>query len=85
MKTKLFIIVLLFSVSFVNAQNIYDVVYTKDKHIPAFFPINEEIRLSLKLKSKSNADALKNILHLNDETTAVLIDTLTDITGGFQK
>lgn len=85
MKTKLFIIVLLFSVSFVNAQNIYDVVYTKDKHIPAYFPIKEEIRLSLKLKSKSNADALKNILHLNDETTAVLIDTLTDITGGFHE
>ena len=85
MKIKLLITALMFSASFVKAQNLFDVVYTNDKHIPAYLSIKEDVRLSLKMKSKSNSDALKGILHLNNETTAVLIDTLTDRTGGFHE
>ena len=84
-RVYLFITTLMISVSFVNAQNLYDVVYTIDKLIPSYLPIKNEARPSLKMKSKGNAYALNNILHLNDETTAELIDTLTDIAGGFHE
>lgn len=85
MKTKWFIIVLLFSVSFVNAQNLYDVVYTMDKQIPSYLSVKDQRLTSLRINSKNNTDALKSILQLNNETKAMLVDTLTDVSGGFHE
>lgn len=85
MRNIITILLLLISVSNLNAQVVDNVVYTIDKHIPSYLPVKDIESALIKMKYRSNTSALKNILLLNDETTTVLVDTLTDVAGGFHE
>lgn len=85
MRIESVIFTLLIALSSVTAQNIDDVVYTFDKNVPSYMSIKDIDSFPLIMKSRNNTSALKNILLLNDETTTVLVDTLTDVAGGFHE
>ena len=73
-----------------KAQNDVDkTVYTVDTQIPSYIYMKDSKIGSHLLKTSSKkvdtADFLKRILNLNEETVAVLSDTLTDFNGGFHK
>lgn len=53
-------------------------IYTVDKTIPAYLEITDLNRGDL-TKTKKRRNSLEQLLQLNERTTAVLSDTLTDI------
>ena len=59
-------------------------IYTVDKTIPAYLEITDLNRGDL-TKTKKRRNSLEQLLQLNEKTTAVISDTLTDITGGFHE
>lgn len=58
-------------------------IFTVDKTIPAYLEITELNRGNITTKNRRNS--LEQLLQLNEKTTAVLTDTLTDIAGGFHE
>lgn len=58
-------------------------IFTVDKTIPAYLEITELNRGNITTKNRRNS--LEQLLQLNERTTAVLTDTLTDIAGGFHE
>ena len=90
MKSIITIVVLLFSVTLtVEAQfgiSNFDDVYTVDQEIPSYFiPSAKYVEDSKKASMRSERNILEQLLSLNDNTTAVLVDTLTDFAGGFHE
>ena len=92
MKTRLFFVGVFFLISFLaDAQQQttdgYNMpVYTNDKHIPSYFFVPDDIgALKFNVKDSNKKSIIKNLLKLNEETTLMLADTLTDIAGGFHE
>jgi Zn-dependent metalloprotease len=93
MKTKfmLLIAVLLICQVSADAQNnkkVSDTIYTVDKVIPSYLipTSTEAINNCLKvLEYRENRNILESLLSLNENTTAVLVDTLTDFAGGYHE
>ena len=90
MKSIIVIAVSLFSgILTVNAQfgiSNFDDVYTVDQEIPSyFFPSEKDVENSKKAPMRGERNMLERLLSLNDKTTAVLVDTLTDFAGGFHE
>lgn len=90
MKKNLFL--LLISISFVitaNAQGngtIDREKYSFDDQIPAYMELQVDNDVDkMKAVHQGQSAFLKKILGLNNETTAILVDTLTDISGGFHE
>lgn len=62
------------------------VQYTMDKLIPSYLQIKEKGISSPRTTAlKARHVGLERLLNLNDETNAILKDTLTDIAGGFHE
>lgn len=88
-RLTIFLVLVVLPILTVKAQDIKvtkDVLYTIDKSIPSYLTIADRGSIKKqKVKARGNSFALKKILRLNDETTLELMDTLTDITGGFHE
>lgn len=88
MKNFIVIAVLIFTgILTVKAQfGISDLedVYSVDQEIPSyFFPSSKNADNRRKAPVRGERNILERLLSLNDKTTAVLVDTLTDFAGGF--
>lgn len=75
--------------SHVKAYSVADTVYKVDEVIPSYIIPSSEATLS-KISKKSKAvgndrNILELVLSLNENTTAVLVDTLTDFAGGYHE
>ena len=85
MKQLLFCVLLIACVR-IEAQTKMDLIYTCDKYIPSYYVVPETQKASINnSKGKDSVIILKELLKLNDETTVMLADTLTDIAGGFHE
>lgn len=93
MKNKInaFLLTILFCTlsSHVKAYSVADTVYKVDEVIPSYIIPSSEATLS-KISKKSKAvgndrNILELVLSLNENTTAVLVDTLTDFAGGYHE
>lgn len=90
MKNFIVIAVLIFTgILTVKAQfGISDLedVYSVDQEIPSyFFPSSKNADNRRKAPVRGERNILERLLSLNDKTTAVLVDTLTDFAGGFHE
>ena len=82
-----FVMALFASVISVSAQATDEIVRTKyifDKKIPSFIDIEQKDNSDVKEKVDGKS-YLEQLLQLNKETTAVLVDTYTDSIGGFHE
>lgn len=69
-----------------NYDDLANATYTIDKHIPAYMRISDQISTKKnKGKATTRGRDLERILNLNEFTSAILVDTLTDIAGGFHE
>lgn len=85
MKQLLFCMLLIACVR-IEAQTNMDLIYTCDKYIPSYYVVPETQKVSINnSKGKDPVIFLKELLKLNEETTVLLVDTLTDIVGGFHE
>jgi len=70
--------------SVVKAQSTDDVVYTEDTKIPAYIDISTALSSNIRKQCEKVNTAipnLKELLHLNSETTVEPCDTFVDIVG----
>ena len=82
-----FVMALFASVISVSAQATDEIVRTKyifDKKIPSFIDIEQKDNSDVKEKVDGKS-YLEQLLQLNKETTAVLVDTYTDSIGSFHE
>ena len=80
------IILLIFSTKAQEIKDINEYLYTIDKSIPSYLTFADKGNIKKqRINIKDKGVALKKILKLNDETTTELIDTLTDVVGGFHE
>lgn len=88
MKKKLFIAGAFCLVSFLadaqqpTMENDGLPIYTNDEHIPSYFFVPE---FTFDVKDNNKSTQIKSLLKLNEETSLILTDTLTDIVGGFHE
>lgn len=84
MKKSCFIIVVICIVCHsLRAQDLDAPIYTRDKMIPAYYAVPNGTDF-IKKGGNSNTHICR-LLNLNQETSLVLCDTLTDITGGIHE
>ena len=63
-------------------------IYNKDEAIPAYIEWSSDNRVRSLKSLENDADRtsfLHSLLKLNDETSVMLVDTMTDFTGGFHR
>ena len=69
-----------------NDRTVNELHYTIDKQIPSFMEITDKgISIPKGTAIKARHIGLEKLLNLNDETSAILKDTLTDMAGGFHE
>lgn len=63
-------------------------IYNKNEAIPAYIEWSSDNRVRSLKSLENDADRtlfLHSLLKLNDETSVVLVDTMTDFTGSFHR